>query len=234
MADQLPKVKGVADIVFLLDATGSMQSCINSVKRNIAKFVQSLTEPTVNGASVVKDWRARVVGYRDCGEDNDHYEPAPFVNSVAELETQLSKLHAHGGGDAPESLLEALYKLAAPATVADQIDGNGWRPIGAARRFVVVFTDAPFHEPLAEPAGATIDDVINNLMTAKIILHIFAPKHCTRYNTLAEVDKSQWHAIGSEGLAAYTADPSKFGKIVEQLAKTITIEAAVPVLSVEF
>src|SRR5205823_10862629 len=62
---QLPKVKGVADIVFLLDATGSMGPCINAVKQNIKTFAQTFTTPTPNGPAVVKDWRAKVMGYRD-------------------------------------------------------------------------------------------------------------------------------------------------------------------------
>jgi hypothetical protein len=102
---------------------------------------------------------------------------------------------------------------------------------------VVVFTDAPFKEPLRDPRGASIDDVILNLMTAKIVLHIFAPKKFDRFNTLAEVDKAQWYAIPvQEGkspqaaLAEYTSDPSKFGKIIEQLAKTITVQSEVPLV----
>ena len=52
-------LKGIADIVFLLDATGSMGPCINAVKSNIKTFVQTLTTPTPNGGAVVKDWRAK-------------------------------------------------------------------------------------------------------------------------------------------------------------------------------
>jgi hypothetical protein len=237
---QQPKVKGVADIVFLLDATGSMGPCISAVKQNITSFVNTLTSPNPNGAAVVKEWRAKIVGYRDLDyTDCPAYVDNPFVSSVAELEAQLGALHADGGGDEPETLLESLYKLAAmPATKPDEaLRPDAWRSVGGARRFVVVFTDAPFKEPLREPRGATIDDVILNLMTAKIVLHIFAPKKFDRFNTLAEVDKAQWYAIPMQdgqtpqnALAEYTTDPSKFGKIIEQLAKTITVQSEVPLV----
>ncbi len=236
----MPKVKGIADIVFLLDATGSMGPCIKAVKQNITKFVTTMTTPNPNGGAVVKEWRAKVMGYRDLDyTDCPPYVDNPFVSSVAELETQLNSLNADGGGDEPETLLEALYKLAAiPSTGHDEpLNRDSWRPMGSARRFVVVFTDAPFKEPLREPRGASIDDVILNLMTAKIVLHIFAPKKFERYNTLAEVDKAQWYAIASqdgktpqEALAEYTSDPSRFGKIIEQLAKTITVQSEVPLV----
>ena len=151
---QQPKVKGVADIVFLLDATGSMGPCINAVKQNIKTFITAMTTPNPNGGAVVKDWRAKVVGYRDLDyTDFPAYVDNDFVHTSAELEAQLDALKADGGGDEPETLLESLYKLAnMPAAKPDeQIRPDAWRPAGAARRFVVVFTDAPFKEPLREP-----------------------------------------------------------------------------------
>ena len=243
---QQPKVKGVADIVFLLDATGSMQTCIDAVKQNIKTFVTTMTTPNPNGGAVVKEWRSKVVGYRDLDySDFPAYVDNGFVHGVPELEAQLNTLKADGGGDEAETLLESLFRLAnMPVTKPDeQLRPDAWRPAGAARRFVVVFTDAPFKEPLRDPRGASIDDVILNLMTAKIVLHIFAPnipgdpKKFDRYNTLAEVDKAQWYPVTvdagktpQQALAEYTADPAKFGKIVEQLAKTITVQSEVPLL----
>jgi von Willebrand factor type A domain len=237
---QQPKVKGVADIAFLLDATGSMGTCINAVKQNIKTFVTTMTTPNPNGGAVVKEWRAKIVGYRDLDyTDFPAYVDNHFVSTVPELEAQLNSLSADGGGDEPETLLESLYRLAnMPATKPDEpLQQDAWRSVGSARRFVVVFTDAPFKEPLRDPRGASIDDVILNLMTAKIVLHIFAPKKFDRFNTLAEVDKAQWYAIPvqdgkspQDALAEYTSDPSKFGKIIEQLAKTITVQSEVPLV----
>src|SRR5262245_54149040 len=102
---QLPKVKGIADIVFLLDATGSMGPCINAVKNNIKTFVQTLTTATPNGGAVVKDWRAKIMGYRDLDyTDVPAIVDNPFVSGVPELEAQLNALNADGGGDEPETL----------------------------------------------------------------------------------------------------------------------------------
>lgn len=237
---QFPKVKGVADIVFLLDATGSMGPCINAVKQNIKTFVQTFTSPNPNGAAIVKDWRAKVMGYRDL-DYTDH--PAivdnPFTSDAAELEQQLDKLNADGGGDEPESLLEALYMLAnmPSSTASEGLRPDAWRPVNSGRRFVIVFTDAPFKEPLRLPKDATLDTVIVSLMTAKIVLHMFAPATLSRFGTLEEVDKALWHKVpvaagetAQKALEDYTADQSKFQKIIELLAKTMTQQSAdVPV-----
>ncbi|MCI0700473.1 MAG: VWA domain-containing protein [Planctomycetia bacterium] len=239
---QQPKVKGVADIVFLLDATGSMGPCINAVKQNIKTFVQTLTTPTPNGAAVVKDWRAKVVGYRDLDyTDAPAMVDNPFVSSVAELEEQLNALTADGGGDEPETLLEALYILAnmPSSTPNEPLRPDAWREVNAGRRFVIVFTDAPFKEPLRMPRGASIDDVILNLMTAKIVLHMFAPATLTRFSTLEEVDKALWYKVpvnsgetAQKALEDYTADQSKFEKIIQLLAKTMTNQLPADVIPV--
>src|SRR5437764_12010197 len=89
---QLPKVKGIADIVFLIDATGSMGPCINAVKQNIKTFVTTMTTPDPNGGAVVREWRAKIVGYRDLDyTDHPAYVDNNFVTSVAELEGQRSE-----------------------------------------------------------------------------------------------------------------------------------------------
>lgn len=237
---QFPKVKGIADIVFLLDATGSMGPCISAVKQNIKTFVQAFTSPNPNGAAVVRDWRAKVVGYRDLDyTDFPAMVDNPFTSEAAELEKQLDALNADGGGDEPESLLEALYMLAnMPASgPGEPLRPDAWRPVNSGRRFVIVFTDAPFKEPLRLPKDATLDTVIVSLMTAKIVLHMFAPASLSRFGTLEEVDKALWHKVpvnvgenAQDALREYTSDQSKFEKIIQLLAKTMTQQSAdVPV-----
>src|SRR5688500_7523895 len=59
------KSKGVADIVFLVDVSGSMSTCIDALRKNIEMFIDSLSHGDANNAAPVKDWRGKVVGYRD-------------------------------------------------------------------------------------------------------------------------------------------------------------------------
>ena len=83
MAD---KVRGVVDIVFLMDATGSMGKCIDALKMNLQNFFNTMTSTEGNG-SPVKDWRAKVVGFRDYEEDG----PADWLdnNPVVDLPRQI-------------------------------------------------------------------------------------------------------------------------------------------------
>ena len=110
------KTKGVADVVFLIDVSGSMAPIIDALRKNIEAFVDSLSSGGANNAAPVRDWRGKVVGYRDIeaasSEGIEWIEDHPFVRDTAALKEQLASLRAQGGGDEPESLLDALYKVA--------------------------------------------------------------------------------------------------------------------------
>ena len=59
------KTKGVADLVFVVDVSGSMAPCIDALRKNIEAFIDSLSRGDGNNVAPVRDWRGKVVGYRD-------------------------------------------------------------------------------------------------------------------------------------------------------------------------
>ena len=105
------KAKGVVDIVFLMDATESMQKCIDKLKENIKMFIAAMLG-TAERPTVIRHWRAKVVGFRDYEADGKRWlEDNAFTSDVNDLCLQLDELKAEGGGDVPESLLDAIYKV---------------------------------------------------------------------------------------------------------------------------
>ncbi|MBQ7177787.1 MAG: VWA domain-containing protein, partial [Victivallales bacterium] len=156
-ANKTYKNAGVADLVFLIDVTGSMGPCINALRENINHFIDMLTSTEGNG-SPVTDWRARVVGYRDFPYDgNTSYgwrEDNDFTRDVAALKAQVAALVPKGGGPGaegiPESLLDAMMTVATAGKLdlqagEDEANSKKWRPDGAAARIVIIFTDATYH-----------------------------------------------------------------------------------------
>ena len=231
-ASARPKIKGVADIVFLLDATGSMQPSIDAVKRNIGTFVDKLESPDENATLPVKDWRAAVWEFRDVRADGGRWLVRhPFVRSAGELRGQLGGVVASGGGDEPESLLDALYAVAKmDASPRDTNEGEPgkWRARGVATRVVVVFTDASFHPALGIPAGLDVDDVRNAVEAAHVRLTVFAPRmDC--YDDLDEFQHCKYEAIDlapGEGpvaaLARFTGDEKAFAHTMAMLAASVS------------
>jgi hypothetical protein len=233
------KTKGVADIVFVVDISGSMAPCIDALRQNIETFVGSLSSGDANNAAPVKDWRAKVVGYRDIEAAESDGLPwivdNQFVRDPAELKSQLAALQANGGGDEPESLLDTLYKVAtmeATAKGAQTVEPGKWRYRSDAARVVVVFTDASFKETMSIPEakGGSLQDVANVVMANRIILSVFAPNF-EGYDRLSQIDKSEWEVVEFEGLNAqealqkFTSDPVNFRNTLKQLAASVSRSA---------
>lgn len=233
------RTKGVADLVFLVDITGSMASCIDALRSNIEAFINSLSHGDANNAAPVRDWRGKVVGYRDISTSEHDRLPwfvdNAFVRDAGALKAQLAGLHAGGGGDEPESLLDALYKVASMPAMpkgAQTEEPDKWRYRSDAARVVIVFTDASFKETLdlPEAKGGSLQDVANVVMANRIILSLFAPNF-EGYDRLSQIDKSEWEVVEFEGLnpqqalQKFTSDPVNFRTTLKQLAASVSRSA---------
>lgn len=233
------KTKGVADIVFVVDVSGSMAPCIDALRQNIETFVDSLSRGDANNAAPVKDWRVKVVGYRDIDSAEADGLPwfvdNPFVRDTAAVKSQLGALQASGGGDEPESLLDTLYKVAtmeASPKGSQSVEPGKWRYRSDAARVVVVFTDASFKETMALPEakGGSLQDVANVVMANRVILSLFAPNF-EGYDRLSQIDKSEWEVVEFEGLnpqqalEKFTSDPVNFRNTLKQLAASVSRSA---------
>lgn len=233
------KTKGVADLVFVVDVSGSMAPCIDALRKNIEAFIDSLSKGDGNNVAPVRDWRGKVVGYRDIesaeSEGLQWFEDNPFVRDVAALKAQLGALKASGGGDEPESLLDTLFKVASMPAIAkgsQSEDPAKWRYRSDAARVVIVFTDASFKETMSLPEakGGSLQDVANVVMANRIILSLFAPQF-EGYDRLSQIDKSEWEVVEYEGLNAqealqkFTSDPVNFRTTLKQLAASVSRSA---------
>jgi hypothetical protein len=233
------KTKGVADLVFVVDVSGSMAPCIDALRKNIEAFIDSLSRGDGNNVAPVRDWRGKVVGYRDIESAESEGLPwivdNPFVRDVGALKSQLAALQANGGGDEPESLLDTLYKVASMQATpkgSQSEDPNKWRYRSDAARVVIVFTDASFKETMSIPEakGGSLQDVANVIMANRIILSLFAPNF-EGYDRLSQIDKSEWEVVEFEGLnpqqalQKFTSDPVNFRTTLKQLAASVSRSA---------
>ena len=228
---------GTVDFIFLIDGTGSMGSCMRALKDNISVFFDGLNDVQ----SPVTDWRGKVVVYRDQEVDGSGWlEDNPFVsNDGAALKSQLERMEAGGGGDEPESALDALHMLSTMPQAdqgAQEVGPDQWRYRRDAARVVVLFTDASFKSPMTYPegAGGTVEDVQNALVNNKIILIMYAPD-TEGWEAIASTDKSEWIVIPEDptfvqGLVNIASDSENFKKAMLALAKSMSKSAAPEIL----
>jgi hypothetical protein len=128
------------DIVFCVDVTGSMTPILDQVKANALRFYGDVQANLTAKGKTIDELRVRVVAFRDIVADGEAaLQESPFFELPAE-ETGFSGfvngLAAEGGGDAPESGLEAVaLAMTSP-----------WTTRGDRRRqVIVVWTDQPAH-----------------------------------------------------------------------------------------
>jgi hypothetical protein len=137
------------DIVFCIDVTGSMTPILDAVKANALRFYDDVQHNLVAKGKNVDELRVRVVAFRDFFADGEAaLQESPFFGLPADqvgFSDFVNGLLAEGGGDAPESGLEAVALAV----------NSPWTNRGDRRRqVVVVWTDAPAHplDPTNIPA----------------------------------------------------------------------------------
>ena len=129
------------DMVFCIDATGSMGNVINMVKENAVNFYNDVTSNMMEKNKVINQIRIRIVTFRDyIADGNEAMLVTDFFNLPKDtliFRDCVNSIVAKGGGDEPEDGLEALgYAIRSP-----------WYNDGIKRRqVIVVWTDASTHK----------------------------------------------------------------------------------------
>lgn len=140
------------DIVFVVDATGSMgmENLIKIVKNMIPNFYKDAVKALEEKNKHVDVLRVKIIFFRDFLEyERDHCAPlmetdfyilSDGCNDQSDLLLRsIASIEAVGGGDIPEDGLEALA-LAMQSYWCKPVDNH------KRRHIIVLFTDAPTHE----------------------------------------------------------------------------------------
>jgi len=117
------------DLLFLVDATGSMSDEIEKLTNSIAEIASQ-----IDGLPEQPSVRYSLVSYRDRG-DAYVVKAEEFTSHLNLFQKQLSRLRADGGGDYPEALNEALHTA---------LHSSEWTGEDAVR-LVILVADAPPH-----------------------------------------------------------------------------------------
>ncbi len=123
------------DVVFLLDATGSMGDEIAVIKEKMREMISAIAlgEPS-------PDVRFGIVVYRDRGDEyvTRRY---PLTRDIDQTVADLRDIEATGGGDYPESLNEGLHVA---------LHDMAWDRTEGAAHLVFLIADAPPHMDYAQ------------------------------------------------------------------------------------
>jgi len=129
------------DLVFLIDATGSMGDEINKLKASMADVADQIAT-----LAEKPDVRYGLVAYRDRG-DAFVVRTHDFTYNLGDFQQNLADVYADGGGDNPEALNEALHR---------SLNDLNWRSEETVRLIILV-ADAPPHLDYNEPFAYDTD-----------------------------------------------------------------------------
>lgn len=126
-----PKPTPKVDVVFVLDTTGSMSGLISGAKRKI----WSIANQIISGQPR-PHVRVGLIGYRDLGDD---YVTRRYglTEEIDDVQANLRRFRAGGGGDTPEHVNRAL---------AEALRRMHWRSGQHVLRQIFLVGDAPPHE----------------------------------------------------------------------------------------
>lgn len=132
------------DFVFCLDITGGMAPLLRNFKKAIVNLHNMLEELYLEYSRKIVSLRVKIIAFRDIYFDGQYWlETSNFFSlpsQTNELLDALDSLDAKGGGDDPESSLEALA-LAMKTDWVKISDLNTQR----SRHVIVLFTDDAAH-----------------------------------------------------------------------------------------
>ena len=157
-----PTVKkaGAADIVFVVDRSGSMGGTINTVRKNVNEFARNLAKDGVAARFGLATFSDEVYGRKrrktDEGTILTKFNESYFTSDPVELEKALAGIKIAHGGDFAETSTPALTQI---------VSTYDWSKSPKNKKFVVLLTDAPMKE---DPSIPTIADTLAALKAANI------------------------------------------------------------------
>ena len=214
--------KKCADIVFLLDASGSMTPCIEGVKRNIEKLVGYFHSDTQNtwdvrlGFLAHSSWRhlhnlssIAISGfplieavYKNRGGNTDAF----FTPKIDTFKTALAAVKTEGD----ETTLVAL----------DVALDFPWRPAESCHRALIVLTDEAIETGEdVEMQKAQLDNLVRKIHRKRIKLFIVAPQS-DAFDRLSMADRCEYEVISEQNDGLRKTD---FAQLMDAIGKSVSV-----------
>jgi len=156
-----------SDLLFLMDATGSMGGHIRAAKDQVKHIIKDIRQ---NSFFNDADLRVAVVGYKDHGDGASRIAFLDFTSDDDRVFAFLSELRAFGGKDLPEDVLGGIQQAINASWVNPTrciIHIGDSPPHGRTLHDLERYQD-DYYEPGSEPHQLTYEPLIEQLITLRI------------------------------------------------------------------
>lgn len=212
--------RGVADVVFCIDASASMGPCFNALRQHIGKFVDGLR----SNSKMTWDLRLEFIAHHASahGGGSAHWHGSIhhdemitplyagkgtfFTTDIEQFRSRLGRIEPKGD----EATLIAL----------DTALDLPFRSDDCCHRVIVLLTDEPLEDGQAvELQRARIADLIQKIHDLRVMLFIVAPTS-DMFDELAAADRSQYQCVGGQNSGLDCVD---FAKVLGAIGKSVSI-----------
>jgi Mg-chelatase subunit ChlD len=211
--DNKPEAKRPrVEVVFCLDTTGSMGGLIEGAKQKIWSVCNQIAS-----GKPVPELKVGLVAYRDLGDE--------YITKVFDLNDDLDAIHGHlktftaqGGGDAPESVNQALD---------DSVNKIKWSSDARTLRLIFLVGDAPPHMDYKD--DVKYPDTCKKACEKGIIINTIqcgTDAECTRYwKDICLKAEGSYVAIPQDGGVVAVATPfdGRLAEINTELARSTVV-----------
>ena len=220
--------KGIADVVFCLDASSSMSPCIDGVRGHIGDFLAGIKSNTQLSWDLRLDFVAYSATDRHLSEARRKADVPQVVHRSVFHDDLVGPLYLGQQGrfftqDTGE-FQRALDRVPPDGNEATLIALDfaldfPWRDGRTCHRAVILLTDEPFEGgAYREIQKAKVQALIKKIQQLKVMLFLIAPDSPV-YNHLAMVDRSEYEVVdGGDGLESVD-----FGAALSYIGKSLSV-----------
>jgi Mg-chelatase subunit ChlD len=205
-----PQSKPRIEVCFVLDTTGSMGGLIEGAKRKIWSIANEMIS-----AQPTPELKLGLIGYRDRG---DEYVVKSFslTDDIDAIYGHLREFQAGGGGDAPESVNEAL---------AEAIHKMPWSSDSKVLKIIFLVGDAPPH--MDYPNGPKYPDLCREAAEKDLIINTIQCGEMSEtkpiWQEIAKLSEGSYVGISQSGNVAVISTPmdTELSRLNERIGATL-------------
>jgi Mg-chelatase subunit ChlD len=205
-----PQSKPRIEVCFVLDTTGSMGGLIEGAKQKIWSIANDMIS-----AQPTPELKLGLIGYRDRG---DEYVVKSFslTDDIDAIYGHLREFQAGGGGDAPESVNEAL---------AEAIHKMPWSGDSKVLKIIFLVGDAPPH--MDYPNGPKYPDLCREAAKKDLIINTIQCGEMAEtkpiWQEIAKLSEGSYVGISQSGNVAVISTPmdKELSRLNERIGATL-------------
>ena len=220
-----------ADIVFCMDASGSMSPTFEGVRNHVFELLDSLKADLQYSWDVRFDFLAYKTAYDCSGKAGMIFDTVGKKNIEVLDGLYRSSCDANGGSssgfftkdlNAFRSALQAVTckgdETSAPAI--DMAADFPFRDATTCHRVIILLTDERMEDGTdVQGSNSKLVELAKKLQSRRIALYMVTPQS-DMYDTLSQIDKCEWTVVDDDSNGLSTVD---FGKLMQCIGKSVSV-----------